>query len=255
MRTHYWSLSKFAGKLRIIFGLPPMLNMGTIEEWDEFDNLEKSKSKLGVSIINSLDTIQNIVYFIPDKTRDIAYYISNILNQTHVLKTRTHLGKHGDLVSKIPDALFLSIVDFVEQECFWMNILCVSSKIYPSSIERYKNQSYLRRKLFPIRISSELRQEYGLEYLAWQKKNTDNSDTINCIDELIDAYKFAKERYFTFDPYEESGYNKLPKSGLMRITDEQRECFNIIRSLEKEFDSQAILHMTNIVKNHNYLWT
>lgn len=255
MRARYWSNSKVADSLRKVFSLPKNLLMGTREEWDGFHELEQKTSPFGMKVIDSLDTIQKVVYFIPDMYTSIVYYAGNVLDSTHVLKTNAKRGSWSDLVSKIPEALLLSIVDFVEVECFHMYVTwnSESATSFPPDVQAYRNQSYLRRKLFSKKVTEAHAGEYGLKYIAYQMADT-SEEAKTVYQSIIDAYKFAKGRFKTFDPYEESGYNLLPAVGFMKTTDEHIKCFETVRKLEEAHTAEVIRHCVNIVKYHEYLW-
>jgi len=258
MRITYWSHSRLADLLRKMFSLPQLPFAASAEEWDEIHDKEQSVSPFGMKLINSLDSIQNIVCWIPDTWTSISYFISNVKNGSHVLRTSVSFGKWGDLVSRIPDALMFSIIDFFEQECFWMNIRWSSKEDrlkFPKEIQDYLNQSYFKRKIFPIKISTELRAKMAREYVDFQiqEGHPDSKEVYNL---LWAAYEFAKNRYVGFDAFEETGYYNLPDSGKMfSVTDAQRECFKSIDVLEKEFEEEVTKHCSNIIKYRGYLWT
>jgi len=247
MKT-YWSLSKFADSLRKVFGLPEMLSMGTSEEWEAFHKLEKETSRIGLAVIESLDVIQNIVYWIPRKITDGIYWISNVKDSTHVLRTTAKLGGWSDLTQKIPDGLMYGVIDFIEKECFWMEVM--GSDYY------YSKQSYIRWKLFSMEVSSVDRMYFGLKWLDFQIENSDEDSKV-AYQEIIDAYSFAKYRYFTFDAYEESGYMKLFGDSVSiweDTTEDRRKLYDKINQLEADFYSETTKHCSNLVKNRNLMW-
>jgi len=250
MRVSYWSNSKFAKALRKVFGLPPQLECGTIEQWNEIEIEEKRISLIGIRVIESLNTVQKIVYWIPDTFSKAVYWVSNWKNSSHVLKTSVKVGNWGDLTSKIPDALMYAIIEFIETECFSMG------SWDQEDVKAYNDQSYIRRRLFPVKIASSLREKYGREYIKFQ---IDNGADAEAYGEILAAYSFDKNRYFRFDPYEESGWNEIisiqGEGSFMRFTDEQKACYKIIDELEMEFHRQTTEHCTNLVKHRGFLWT
>ena len=127
-RVSYWSNSKFAAKLREVLGLPKQPKAATADGWDEFYKLEQSISPFRVAVVDSLDTIQKILYWPADTISNVVYYLGNLLDGSHVLKTTAKRGQWSDLTSKIPDALMYAIIDYVEKECFWMDIAFFSKK-------------------------------------------------------------------------------------------------------------------------------
>lgn len=256
---NYWSLSKVGDAIRKWFGLPKMLSSGTSEEWAEYETKSKEISPIGYAIVEALDKVQAALFYIPDRVRDGIYYLSNWGDSTHVLRTNVKIGGYADTVNKIPDALLYSIVDFVEKECFWMVIMCDLNDVRTNNkvLQDYYDQSYIKRKIFPIKISDAYRAEIGLLWLEYQNdaKFTEDERHNSPYKKLIAAYHFTKTRYNSFDPYEESGYNKLPVERNFIITDEMRVCFDKIHELEKEFSEQVTKHCQNIVEYRDYLWT
>lgn len=263
MRSQYWSNTEFAHWLRARFGISRQPVSATMEGWDEYETTAKQASGIGYSILESLDVIQAVVHWIPDKIKSACYYISNVKNRSHVLKTNAKFGQWSDLASRIPDALMLSVVDFIEVECFWMNVAFFSERQENMSdtVWLYKNQSYIGRKLFPVKVSSEERAGHGIEYLKFQINSsctTKKQRDAHPYRKLISAYWFAKTRYGV-DLYDESGYTaayeKAPGVGVLKSSPEKDTAFNKLREIEKVYDAAVILHCTNIVKYHSYLWT
>lgn len=263
MRAQYWSNTKFANKIRCLFGIKNQPTSATDFGWHEYETTAKQTSDIGYSIVESLDIIQTAVYWIPDKMRSLSYYISNVINGSHVLPTRVKFGTWGDLTSRIPDALMLSIIDFVEKECFWMNVAFYSERPDDMSdtVWKYVQQSYIQRKLYPVKVSDVERALHGIQWLEFQIKSSSKNKRISKAHpyhKLIAAYWFAKNRY-GIDLYNESGftaaYDKTPGVTLFKSTPEKNIAFDKLKELEKVYNAEVILHCTNIVKYHAYLWT
>lgn len=261
MRSQYWSNTKFADNIRNLFGIKKQPTSATTDGWNEYETTAKQTSGIGYSIVESFDIIQSVIYWIPDKIRSLSYYISNVKNRSHVLPTRVKFGSWGDLASRIPDALMLSIIDFVEKECFWMNIAFYSDRPegMSNNIWNYTQQGYIKRKLFPLKVSDAERAKHGIEWLEFQIKSGSRNKRDNKSHpyrKLIAAYWFAKNRYGV-DLYDESGftaaYEKTPGFGLLKSNPEKDIAFDKLLEIEKEYDAQVILHCTNIVKYHGYL--
>jgi hypothetical protein len=256
MRILYWSNSKFADKLRSLFGIAVQPTSTSFGGWENYRNESKNKSKLGYLMVESLDIVQNIVSYIPDKIRNITYFIGNIKHQTHVLKTRAKFGVWSDLVTKIPDALMLSVIDFVENEAFHM-MVCYESDSKDPIIIAHNNQSYMKRKMFPMKIDSSVRGEYGIQWVNFQirafAKNKRDIER-HPYQKIIAAYLFAKYEYFQFDAWKLVDYN-FDSSKPFEITEEKSEAYKKISELEKEFSDEVTKHCNNIVKYRDYLWT
>ena len=261
MRTSYWSNSAFADYLRKVSGIKKQPGFATMDGWKEYERHSNTVAPIMNKMIDYLDNIQKAVYWIPDTFDSIVYFFSNIKNRSHVLRTTTKPGKWSDLVTKIPDALMFAVIDFVEKECFWMNIGSSEDPI----LKKYYDQPYIQRKLFPIEISDAVRGREGIAWMNWQSEakeevGSPHQETKECYDAIIAAYKFAKERYFKFDVWEESGYNEADAAGLfdrgiLSKVEERRPFYEKIHELEAVYNDQVTLHCTNIIKYRDYLWT
>lgn len=261
MRT-YWSNSKFAARLREVFGLPAQPVAATFEGWEEHEKASLKASKLGVAVVEGLDAVQKVIFWIPEKLESASYFISNAANKSHVLRTQTKYGQWSDLASRIPDALMLSVIDFVEEECFWMNVCFCShedkEKLEPE-VRKYVDQSYIRRKLFRVKVSDTVRAKHGRQWMDFQ--NAHDTHEVKAYDELWEAYLFAKNRYLKFDAFEESGYNAYAEARgsdsifSFKSNDATDALFKRIRVLEDEFEKQVEKYCTIIVKHHRCMWT
>ena len=221
----YWSLSKFADFLRILFGISKMPNALNNKGWVDYECMSKQQSKFGYTTIEFLDVIQEIVSYIPDKISHMISYIGNRANGSHVLRTTTQRGQWGDLVTKIPDALMCSIIDFVEIECFNMQ-------------NNFGGEAKLTSN---PKVG-------GLDWIYFQIRYCEDKVT-NPYNHLIAAYWFAKNEYFVFDAYEGVECNSYTFNG-HPPTD-----FDLVTKREKEFNDKVSLHCNSIVKYRDYLWT
>lgn len=256
MKITYWSNSKFADSIRKLFGIPIQPTSLSFDGWENYRNECKTISKFGYNVVEGLDNIQNIVSYIPDKIRNITYFISNIKNKTHVLRTPTKIGTWSDLVTKIPDALMLAVIDFVEFEAFHMMVYYDFDTKDPVIID-YNTQSYIKRKLFPMKIDSLTRGNYGLAWIDFQivafAKNKRDIER-HPYQKIKSAYIFAKNEYFQFDAWKLVDYD-FDSSKPFEITEEKSKAYTEIRKLEAEFSEKVTKHCTNIVKYRDHLWT
>ncbi|NCQ51894.1 hypothetical protein GW796_08375 [archaeon] len=197
-----------------------------------------------------------------DKIKDIGYFIANVKNKSHVLRTRAKYGQWSDLVTRIPDALMFAIIDFVEKECFWMNVAFTEEKNKCNlelEVKKYIEQSYIKRKIFSVNVSDSVRAKHARLWMDFQNEHT--PEDIKPYDELWEAYLFAKNKYFNFNEYEESGLNALIKDD--RDCDffkkEERheviEAYDKIRKLREDFEIEVEKHCINIVKYRQSMWT
>lgn len=258
MRYSYWSNSKFADWLRTKLGLPEQPCSATAEAWEEFHIKEKVANAFGVKIIDSLDSVQSVVYFIPDMFSRMINFVGNVKHGSHILKTRVKFGQYSDLTNKISDALMLSIIEFIENECFHSSICWYSESPieWPESVIRYKESGRISRLLGLCKVSDITRAAMGLGYIKYQ---IDNSSDPQHYYDIIDAYRFAKYRYLTFDASKESGYDdyssRNPTKSFMKIDEVDRSFFDAMDILENEFDENVTKHCAAIIKHRKFLWT
>lgn len=249
---NYWSLSKFADAIRKAFGISPMPRYASSEGWDTYNNTAKAQSSFGVKLIDSLDTIQEVVNYIPDKIHGVFYFIKNIKNSSNCLRTNIKIGQWSDLCNRIPEALLISVIDFVEKECFWMNIVWASDKdeqsTWSSEVIKYKHMSYFSRIFFG-KVSTEDRAKHGLEYLKFQLDNSTDKEPVASI---IAAYKFAKVYFTEYEKTIAALYDEVKEPFLCN---NNKDVYCTISAYEKATSDLITLHCTNIVKYREYLWT
>jgi hypothetical protein len=153
-----------------------------------------------------------------------------------------------------------AVVDYIEKECFWMNCAFTSKEemhILEPEVRKYVQQSYIRRKLFGVKVSDEVRAKHAREWIDFQIKEG-HPESVTAYNAIWAAYRFAKDRYLTFDAYEESGYNARMNEfahGLGKISDEQSTLFRKINELEEAFEKEVEIHCTSIVKYRQFMWT
>lgn len=182
-------------------------------------------------------------------------YIRNYLSGSHVLRTRCRRGMWADTDDKIEDALMLAIIDFVEIECFDSN---ASKDSEDKCVREYVSQSCMMRWLFPVSVPVDIRVKNAFAYMDFQIKSraTTKRDIDNHPYQKIKvAYLFAKNRYMTYDLYDESGLVEI-YSGLCNVSVEKsKEIHEIANDIQAIFDKELDVHCANIVKYRKYLWT
>lgn len=257
-------------------GFPTMSPMGgTMEEWREHEATCKKTNLITYKFVDFLDTLQNIVLWVPDRLHDLRYYLKNRLNQSHLLKTTQ--GKPGqwcDLPSRIPDALFTSVIEYVEGECAHMElcmnrddmvVTSISDRLYggtPRSLQFVRD--WLRRH-FPG--DRKLREQLGR---AWLNRYTrfstahgeDYSQWMTESARTIAVYEFAKN-YFERDEYQEAatklGYEYQSFDDLIAELAEDkhrtREFFSLVNKLDAEYEIQVTAQLKTIIELRHTLWT
>jgi hypothetical protein len=260
MRFNHWSSSEFSNTVRKLFGIPPEPTSASFEGWGTYRDSSKSKSPIGYWVVEHLDTVQDVVMFIPDKFRSLLNFISNASGKTHVLKTRVGYGKWGDLVEKLPDALMFSIINFVETECFY-----AYREYTHDEANKFAQQNKFMRTFFPAKVSDTLRGEYGIKWMEFQIDSHKRmmgeyggaEDTEeHAYHKIIRAYLFAKNEYFKFDPWALVDYDfDADRTPMFKLSVERSAAYEQITKLETEFDEKVTEHCSNIIKYRGHLWT
>lgn len=241
MRVSYWSNSKFAASLRKMGGIEPQPCSLTWEGWEEYKSNAVKANPFVYGFIESLDKLQKTIYWPYDTYTDIRNYISNVKYHTHVLRTtRGKRGQWSDLVSRIPDAMFTAIIDYVELECSNM-----------TKMDHELNDTKLDKKISNGELGIKWLSRYGEyndgeDYGPWIEKNN----------KIIEIYNFAK-KYFYFDPYK-LAKEKFPcnetKVSFLKLKEHDKYYKEVTR-LEKEFDKKCKYYQKMIVDLQDYLWT
>lgn len=250
MRINYWSLGFFARWLRVVFGLPKSPYSLSSDGWDRFHELERSKSKFGIWLIEHLDTLQDVVLWIPDKIQNIGYWISNVRYGAHRLPTLNKLGTWNDLTSKIPDSLMLSIIQYVEEECFRARLIWDDD--LPPDVLKFRDQGFFGRLFNPIKISDEVRAKLGIEWMESQIAyhcTTRRQRERHGYTRLQAAYHYAKNEYFV-DVWDQFILERVDGKGVRYSTD-----YNTIRAAEVAKEKEVIKYCQIIIFHHEHLWS
>lgn len=88
-RINYWSHSRLAKWVLTKFGIP-IMNMGTSKEWKEYE--KKYGSHIGTKITDFFDTVQNIIYYVPDVYYSIKWDLT-IRFKKKFYQLPSHLNK------------------------------------------------------------------------------------------------------------------------------------------------------------------
>ena len=120
MRSHYWTIGKFADWLRGT----PKLKCGTSEQWDDWYATAAKAHPIRYWIAEEgLDYLQKVVYYIPDRLNDVRYYVNNRwVSRSHSLTAHPRDIKPGqwqDVGNRFLPCLFNELQDFVEIEQAW----------------------------------------------------------------------------------------------------------------------------------------
>lgn len=267
----YWSCSKFADWIR---GTKKP-QWGTGKEWNAWNKISKESHPFRFWLAEEgLDKIQKFIYFIPEKINDIRYYINNRwIDKTHYLRTDLEPGKWHGFETSILHGMFTELVDFVEVEAAWHNVVWDSEA-------RAKFSPPWWRKWYRLWRSP----ESGVAYFNWAAKLVKNEEWglspgdpgyNEPTDQAVAALK-TLELYHWWtvirparpEPYEASGWSKYcaehrGKDTLWDITEEKspekeanvKTMLDTVRTLEKQYEDEDTEKMIELIKLRHYLWT
>lgn len=277
MRSHYWTISKFADWIRGT----PKLSSGSSKEWDKWYETAGAAHPIRYWIAEEgLDYLQKIVYYIPDKLNDLRYYINNRwVSRSHSLTAHPRDIKPGqwqDVGNRFLPCLFNELVDFVEIETAWHNCMWSDEARKKFNVPWYRS-SWLRLRTWRC-------PEAGLAHLNWASTLT-NEDFLDDVEksEAVPTYqaKAAKEiiELYTWwtttyrnrpDPYELSGWtdyceqSRKNNNGKLSWTShndtpELRELSKkaqaALMATEEAYEKEDTEMMIRLIKIRGHLWT
>jgi hypothetical protein len=193
---------------------------------------------------------------------NLMSYISNVRNHTHVLRTRVKKGEYADSSYKIPDALMMGVIDFVEIDCFHASLGYAGIRCQDKQVAAYANQSYLRKYLFPSKVPNDMRGICGVAYLIMLRAHTcvtDREIERSPYTKIITAYRFASGRYQSFDSYTESGLDKIVESNeelgysIFRFSPEKLAAYERANDLESVYEKELSKHCNSLIRYREYM--
>lgn len=232
MRIRYWSCSKFADWVR---GVPKM-PAATWEQWKSWKITTKEKHPIRFWIAEEgLDMLQDFVMWPKDTVRAITNYIDNrFFVKPHALTAHRddiRPGQWCDLPERIKYCLFNELVNFVEVECAWLNVVFDDEKRKKYNAPRYRNWFRFKGWRCP---------ESGLEYLEWASNILDSNDELSdqalASREIVELYNW----WVNVHQHREEDYD-LPIKKYIEIEKAQI----------KEDDEM----LTRLIKVRHALWT
>jgi hypothetical protein len=278
MRSHYWTISKFAGWIR---GTPSPGAL-TSEGWDEWHEKASKLHPIRYWIAEEgLDYLQKFVYYIPDKLNDIRYYINNRwVSYSHGLTAHPRDIKPGawsDVGSRFLPCMFNELVDFVEIEQAWHH--CMWSDDAKTEFETpWWRKGWLRWRTWRC-------PEAGMQYLKWASElvvdenmgsNPDEKGygeptyQAKSAKEIIELYTWWTVTYRNRpDPYEASGWTaaceaqreanggKLsfssPKDPVLKKASDKAH--KLLQKIEAAYEAEDEEMMIRLIKIRGSLWT
>jgi len=161
MRSHYWTIGKFADWLRGT----KCIDSGTGKEWNEWTKSARTAHPFRYWLTETgLSKLQDVWCYIPDKVNDLRYYLNNCFTtKTHALTSRLKRGQWHEFDTRLLHCSFDSYVDFIEIETAYSH-LCWANKE-----ERAKYKMPWWRKQWWTRWFMEWRcPEAAIAHLEWE---------------------------------------------------------------------------------------
>lgn len=264
--ARYWSCTKFADFIR---GTPKPRS-ATSAEWDSWEENSSSKNPIRHWISETLlDTIQDFITFPTRKFQDFQnYYCNRWISKSNSLTASKDFitpGEWCDVGNRFLPCMFNELVDFIEIECAWMNIVCDEKKRKQHAIPLFRKFKKWRSP------------ELGLDYLRWEMELT-NTDFVDADDpeygmpttqalsakEQLDLYRWWKYiRPERKDPMELSGWSAYCENNRGKFLSERseegrEECRKILdrlHAIEKQYEEEDEEMMIRLIKIRNSLWT
>ena len=276
MRSHYWTIGKFADWVRGT----PKLSCGTSDQWDEWTRKAQGESPLRYWLAEEgLDMLQKIVFYPTDKLYDLKYYINNrFVTRTHALTAHPRNIKPGswrDVGDRFLPCLFNELVDFVEVELAWWNIA------WNEEARKKFQAPWYARGWFRWRTWRS--PECGLANLEWQRSLRWKEDEVGKdfkglgeltpqavkAQEILDLYTWWTEVYPNrVDAHEASGWSAycdakrdLNEGRLFgsketpELKKQGNKALKLSSKIEAQYEKEDTDMMIRLIKVRHGLWT
>lgn len=276
--SKYWSCTKFADWLRGT----AKLHVGTSEEWDNWRTVAQTTHRFRYWLAEEvLDAAQDFVTWPVRKIYDVKYYINNRwVTRTHSLTAHPRDIKPGqwqDVGNRFLPCLFNELVDFVEIEKAWMQV--ISDK---ENSAKYKAPFWATGW---FRWRTWRSAQAGLDYLAWECSLVQNeswgvSAENNNYGKPTTQAKYAKEQLDLYtwwtevrpsrlDPYDASGWTAIcekirvgnngklsfgtPTDPALRKA--QDKAHKLLQKIEANYEKEDEEMIIRLIKIRDSLWT
>ena len=280
MRSHYWTIGKFADWVRGT----PKLNAGTSEQWDEWTRKAQGESKLRYWLAEEgLDYAQKVVFWIPDTLHSIKYYINNRwVTRTHALTANPRDLKPGqwcDVGNRFLPCLFNELQDFVEVELAWWHIAWANKDVKEKYKAPFWASGWFRWRVWRC-------PKAGLDNLEWQRnlrwsedECQEGSPNVGKLtpqaekaQEVLDLYNWWTETYRNRpDPYDASGWtaacealrkangdgilSMFRKDGDPKLKKASDKAHKLLQKIEAAYEKEDAEMMIRLIKVRHGLWT
>ena len=276
MRSHYWTISKFADWVRGT----PKLKCGTSDQWDEWDRKASGQSPLRYWLAEEgLDYLQKVVFYVPDTLHSIKYYINNRwVTKTHALTAHPRDIKPGswrDVGDRFLPCLFNELVDYVEVELAWWNIA------WDNEARKKYQAPWYASGWFRWRTWRSA--ECGLANLEWQRNLRWKEEEVGKdfkglgeltpqaikAQEILDLYKWWTEVYPNRpDAHEASGWSAycdakrdlndgrlFGSKETTALKKQGSKALNLSTKIEAQYEKEDTDMMVRLIKVRHGLWT
>ena len=275
MRKH-WSNSRFANLLRGT----TQLECGTSKEWRDWEKEAKTKHPFRYWLTETaLDKIQDFIMYPIDKLYSIKYWLVNrYVTKTHALTSNLNRGEWHEFDERVLYCLFDELVNFVEVELSWKNIICDED-----SAKKY-NAPWLAKGWFRTRTWRNA--QSGLDYLDWETslikdetyglnkddpeygKPTDQSLKAQEISEIYHWWKFTRPN--RKDPYDASGWTEyceekrgkgdsfwdfMSENETEEEKQQSRKMVDLLNKMEEDYYAEDETMLIRLIKIRRNLWT
>jgi hypothetical protein len=276
MRSRHWSDGKFANWLRGT----SKLKCGTSKEWKEWHQTTKKSHPIRYWLAEeALDKIQNFFWYPIDKLYSVKYWLANrYVTKTHALTSTLKRGEWHELDDRILYCLFDELIEFVEVEKAWKNIICDKE-----AAKRYKapwhSSGWFRTRKWRS-------PQAGLDYLDWETtlimddswgvdendprygQPSDQAARAQEVSELYHWWKFIRPN--RLDPYEVSGWNdryETKTNGGESLWDymceeeteeeklETRRIHDLVNKIEEDYCQEDEDYLIRLIRIRRGLWT
>ena len=276
MRSHYWTIGKFADWVRGTPG-PGAL---TSEGWDAWNTKAQAAHPIRYWIAEEgLDHLQKFVYYIPDKLNDVRYYINNRwVSHSHALTAHPRdiqPGNWSDVGNRFLPCMFNELVDFVEIEQAWHHCIWSDDMKTKYDVPWYR-KGWLRWRTWRSA-------EAGMEYLRWaetltneefleegEKHKAEPTSQAKAAKEIIQLYTWWTVTYRNRpDPYEASGWtaaceaSRIANGGRLSFSGDKDpvlkkasdKAHKLLQKIEADYEKEDEEMMIRLIKIRGSLWT